>query len=380
MTTIIYIGIAFAAIILLGGILYLVLRPGRKSDASLEYTTALNYLISGDKKNALKKLREAVQYNTSNIDAYIKIGDILREQGVHDRAIKIHRGLTVRRNLTLGQKIDLNKSLIKDYETARKFVRAVSVADNLIDLTGNEIWAQKIKLKVYEYAGKWDEAIEVLKTLQKSTGEKDSCLLALYKVESGNRLLRESKEKEGRAKFREAIKLDKKCPPAYLNLSDSYLGDERYKDALTELKKFMTQDPEKAYLAFNRIKNILFRIGSFGEIETIFIKLLDKNPENASIRLALADVYERKGKLNKAIDLCYEALEKNPNSNEAKLQLTRFLPRINKKDEALKYALDIIENTCQQKNNNIICKECGYVADEPLWRCPNCFNWNSFLE
>ncbi len=380
MTTIIYIGIAFAAIILLGGILYLVLRPGRKSDASLEYTTALNYLISGDKKNALKKLREAVQYNTSNIDAYIKIGDILREQGVHDRAIKIHRGLTVRRNLTLGQKIDLNKSLIKDYETARKFERAVSVADNLIDLTGNEIWAQKIKLKVYENAGKWDEAIEVLKTLQKSTGEKDSCLLALYKVESGNRLLRESKEKEGRAKFREAIKLDKKCPPAYLNLSDSYLGEERYKDALTELKKFMTQDPEKAYLAFNRIKNILFRIGSFGEIETIFIKLLDKNPENASIRLALADVYERKGKLNKAIDLCYEALEKNPNSNEAKLQLTRFLPRINKKDEALKYALDIIENTCQQKNNNIICKECGYVADEPLWRCPNCFNWNSFLE
>ncbi|MBC8182786.1 tetratricopeptide repeat protein [candidate division KSB1 bacterium] len=380
MTTIIYIGIAFAAIILLGGIIYLILRPNRRSDASLEYTTALNYLISGDKKSALKKLREAVQYNTSNIDAYIKIGDIYREQGFHDRAIKIHRGLTVRRNLTLGQKIDLYKSLIKDYESARKFERAVSVADNLIDLTANEIWAQKIKLKVYENAGKWDDAIEVLKTLQKTAGEKDSCLLALYKVESGARLIRKGKEKEGRVKFREAIKLDKKCPPAHLNLSDSYLKEERYKDALTELKKFMTQDPDKAYLAFNRIKNILFRIGSFGEIETIFIKLLEKNPDNVSIRLALADVYERKGKLNKAIDLCYEALEKNANSNEAKLQLTRFLPRINKKDEALKYALDIIENTCRQKDKNTICKECGYLADEPLWRCPNCFNWNSFLE
>jgi lipopolysaccharide assembly protein B len=380
MTTIIYIGIALAAIILLAGLLYLVLRPKRKGDASLEYTTALNYLISGDKKSALKKLREAVQFNTSNIDAYIKIGDILREQGVYDRAIKIHRGLTVRRNLTLGQKIDLNKSLIKDYEAARKFDRAVSVADNLIDLTGNEIWAQKIKLKVYENAGKWDQAIEVLKTLQKIGGEKDNCLLSLYKVESGAKLAREGKEREGRVKFREAIKLDKKCPPAYLNLSDSYLREERYKDALTELKKFMTQDPNQAYLAFNRIKNILFRIGSFGEIETIFIKLLEKNPDNESIRLALADVYERKGELNKAIDLCYEVLEKNADSNEAKLQLTRFLPRINKKDEALKFAVDIIENTCQEKQNNIICKECSYLADEPLWRCPNCFSWKSFLD
>jgi len=380
MTAIIYVGIAIAAIILLAGILYLVLRSNRKSDVSLEYTTALNYLISGDKKNALQKLREVVQYDTSNIEAYIKIGDILRDQGVHERAIKIHRGLTVRRNLSLGQKIDLNKSLIKDYESARKFDRAVSVADHLIALTGNEIWAQKIKLKVYENAGKWDQAFEVLKTLQKIRGEKDNCLLALYKVESGALLLRAGKGKEGRVKFREAINIDKKCPPAYVNLSDSYLREERYKDALTELKKFMTQDPNQAYLAFNRIKNILFRIGSFGEIETIFIKLLEKNPDNESIRLALADVYERKGELNKAIDLCYEALGKNANSNEAKLLLTRFLPRINKKDEALKYAIDIIENTCQEKDNKIICKECGYLADEPLWRCPNCYTWNSFLD
>ncbi len=379
MTTIIYIGIAVLTIILIAGVLYFIIRPKRKKDASLEYTTALNYLISGDKKGALKKLREAVLHDTSNIDAYIKIGDILREQGIHDRAIKIHRGLTVRRNLTSGQKIDLLKSLIKDYEAAQKYDRAVKVADSLVELTRNEIWAQEIRLKLFENTEKWDEAIDALKTLQKAKGEKDNFLLALYKVESGSKLIKDGKERDGRSKYREAIKKDQNCPPAYLYLSDSYFREQRYKDALTELKKFMTQKPDLAYLAFNRIKDILFHIGSFGKIETIFTTLLEKNPENEPIRLALADVYERKGKLVKAIDLCYETLEKKPDANNTKFYLTKYLQRINKKDEALKYALDLIESFYDKKGDNFICRKCGYKSKEPLWRCPQCSEWNSFL-
>ena len=379
MNAFIYISITAITKTIFIGILFLIFRPKSKKDSTVEYTTALNYLVSGDQTGALKKLREAVHHNTNNVEAYIKIGDILREQGVYDRAIKIHRGLTVRRNLTLGQKIELSKSLIADYESAHKFDRAVSVADRLIELAENEVWAQEIKLKVYENANKWEEAIEILKNLQKTKGEKDSYLLSLYKIESGLKLVQEGKEKEGRIKFREALKLDKNCSPAYLNLSDSYIREERYKDALTELKKFMTQQPDHAYLAFNRIKNILYYIGSFGEIENIFKNLLQNNPDNDSIRLALADVYERKGEIVKAIDLCFETLDRNPDANDAKLYLTRFLPRINRKDEALKFAIEIIEQSFRDKASEFICKKCGHEAKEPLWRCPKCFSWRTFI-
>ncbi len=75
--TLIYIGIVISNIIL-AGIYYFLKRPKRKG-CNVEYTTALNYLIIGEKKKALEKLREAVRLNTGNIDAYIKIGDVLRE-------------------------------------------------------------------------------------------------------------------------------------------------------------------------------------------------------------------------------------------------------------------------------------------------------------
>ena len=141
----------------------------------------------------------------------------------------------------------------------------------------------------------------------------------------------------------------------------------------------MKAQPDLAYLAFDRIKDILFHIGSFGEIETIFNSLLEKNSENEPIKLALADVYERKGKIEKAINLCYETLDKNPKSQNARFYLAKFLPRINKKDEALKFALDLIRDSCNKRENDFTCQKCGYRSNVPLWRCPDCYEWNTFI-
>lgn len=379
MTTLVYIGGGIVIIIFLVTIFFILKAPKKKKDAAAEYTSALNYLIIGDKNQALEKLRESVRLNTNNIDAYIKIGDILRDQGSGERAIKIHRGLTVRRNLTSGQKIEILKSLIKDYQAIEKYDRAIFVCKKLLELTHNEVWNQEILLQLYELSGDWDKAFDVRKKIQKAKGEKDSQLLALYKVESGLKCIDDGRERDGRIKFREAIKLDKKCPPAYLYLSDSYIRENRYDDALTELKKFSSQAPEKAYLGFARIKDILYHEGIFGEVENIFESLFLNSPDNDAIRFSLADIYERKGELEKAIDLCKEALERNPESRQARCYLAKFLAGNGRNDEALHYALDLIENFLTKEEDRYTCDTCGFETSEPKWHCPQCNEWNTFL-
>lgn len=376
-TTYIVAGIAFIIVIT---VFYIILKaPKQKRDATVEYTKALNYLITGEKNKALEKLRETVRLDTSNIDAYVKIGDILREQGSADRAIKIHRGLTIRRELTSGQKITILESLIKDYQAAEKYDRAIQAGQKLLEITNHDTWAQEIMLRLHEGAGDWEKAFVTVKKIQKAKGQKDNQLLALFKVESGLKIIEEGKERDGRIKFREAIKLDKKCPPAYLYLSDSYIRENRYKDALTELERFSTQVPQLSYLGFARIKEILFHEGIFGEVENIFESLLQKNPGVESIRFQLADIYERKGELEQAIDLCLEALEQNPDSQQAKRYLAKFLAQKGETEEALQYALDLAENLMDKKNEQFTCKKCFFASDEPRWRCPNCHEWNTFL-
>lgn len=379
MTLLTYIAIGIVFIVILAVVYFILRIPKKEHDASIEYTTALNYLIIGEKKKALEKLRETVRLNTSNIDAYIKIGDILRELGSIDRAIKIHRGLTARYNLTSGQKIEILKSLIKDYQAAENYDRAIRVCQKLLEITNHDIWVQEMMLELYEGSRDWEKAFDTLKKIQKGRGKKDNQLLALYKVESGLRLIEQGKERDGRIKFREAIKLDKKCPPAYLYLSDSYIRENRYEDALAELERFSTQVPQLSYLGFARIKDILFHEGMFGEVENIFESLLQNNPENESIRFSLADIYERKGELGRAINLCYEALERNPESQQARRYLAKFLVQIGKREEALQHALDLVENLMDQKTDQFICKSCAFTSNEPKWRCPQCHEWNTFL-
>lgn len=379
MSTLTYIGVAFIMVVLAAIVIYVVKTPKKKKDSSIEYTTALNYLIVGDNKQALEKFRDAVKLNTGNIDAYIKIGDILREEGDADRAIKIHRGLTFRRMLTTAQKIDIFKSLIKDYQACNKFDRAIQVCHRLFELTRNDLWTQEIMLQLYENAGDWDSAVDMLEKIQKTKGVRDKKLVALYKVQAGLKCIAEGKERDGRIKFREAIKLDKICPPAYLYLSDSYIRENRYEDALSELKKFIALAPHRSYLAFSRIKDILFYQGMFGEVEVIFKSLLQQNPEDESIHLSLVDICERKGELEKAINLCNQVLDRNPDSHHARRYLAQFLTRIGKREKALEHALQLIDDLMKKTVDRYICKSCDYVSDEPLWHCPQCHKWDTFL-
>ncbi len=351
----------------------------KKKDVSLEYTTALNYLIMGEKKMALEKLRETVRQDTSNINAYLKIGDIFREQGMVDRATKIHRGLLIRRNLTAGQKTEILKSLIQDYQALEKYDRAMQVCEKLLELTDHEVWVQEIMLRLHERSGEWDKAAELLKKILKQRGEKNPRLLALYKVQAGIKLIEEGKERDGRIKFREAIKFDKLCSPAYLYLSDSYIRENRYDDALVELKKFVTLVPQHSYLGFTKIKDILFEAGIFGEVENILQSLLQENPENEWIRFSLVDIYERKGEIDKAIDLCQTELERNPASNQAKRYLAHLMMRIGKRDKALTYALDLVETLMEEHTQQFTCKKCGFISRKPLWHCPECHEWDTFL-
>ena len=370
--------IILVALIAFSVVIFILRNPRKRKDFSIDYTAALNYLLSGDKKKAFEKLKETVQKNTANIDAYIKIGDILRDEGHVQRAIKIHRGLTVRNNLTQLERIQIAKSLVKDYKAAERYDKAIETCESLLDLTNNEIWVQELLIQQYEEMGDWDRAFEAQKKLARRQGVNKDAQLALYKVEAGTKLVEQEKEHDARIKFREAIKIDKKCAPAYLYLSDSYIRENRLSDAFKELKRFIEKAPQLSYLAFGRITEILFETGDFGEIEHIYTELFQHNPDIDSIRFALADIYERKGEIQKAIELCHEELEKHPDSELAKQYLVKYYARTNNVEKAVELSLELVDKSLNEEMK-FTCNNCGFTDKRPYWHCPQCHAWNSYL-
>ncbi|MCG8604978.1 tetratricopeptide repeat protein, partial [bacterium] len=299
---------------LIGVILVTLFRkePSEFSEqASSDYAEGLNFLLLGERENALHKLREAVKKNSANIDAYLKIGDILRELGQVEKAINVHKYLTVRSGLNPRQQEEILRSLAKDYQTAAEFDKALGVLSQVLQHDRTVRWAQDMQLKLYEQKQDWDKAFQVYKEYKKLFKEAPNGKLALYRVQEGLKLIEDGKTKDGQGRFREAMRIDPKNPAAYICLADSLTGEDKGDEALKVLREFVEKIPGQSFLAFERLEGLLYEGGRYGEIVNLYRKIIDKQPDNIDARLALAENYEKKGELGEAISACLGVLERD---------------------------------------------------------------------
>jgi lipopolysaccharide biosynthesis regulator YciM len=328
---------------LVGGLmLYLQhLRSVKKplEEAANDFAAGLNYLVGGDRALALQKFREVVRRDTNNVDAYVKIGDILRDAGNLDRAAKVHRDLLVRTNLTNHQQLQILRSLAKDYDVAGKHELALNAVQKILAIHRSDLWALDLEMQLYERLKQWDKAYESCEALAKARGESRHAKLSYYLIQQGLQLAEHNSQKASRVKFREALKIDPLSPEAYLNLADSYMREERPEDALEALKKFIEKNPAKASVVFTRIKDILYAIGEFGEIENIYNSIIESYPENKDAQLALSEIYEKKGEINRAIQLCLDILEKDSKYKPARRMLVAYYHKKGDDRRAVDHAL-----------------------------------------
>ena len=116
-------------------------KPLIKNNSNKLYTEALNMLVRGDSQNAIRLLRDVVKQDTNHLDAYLQLGDILRDEGNSQNAIKIHQSLTVRPGLDDKLQIQIHQSLAKDYLSLNEISLAKKEAEMILNIDKKEFWA-----------------------------------------------------------------------------------------------------------------------------------------------------------------------------------------------------------------------------------------------
>ncbi len=352
--TIVVFFVILIAALTIGAFMILRRNPEGSEDATTLYAEGLNFLLAGEKEQALKKLRETVKKDSQNIDAYLKIGDILLDQGQPARAVNVHKYLTVRQGLSPKQRQAILKSLARDYLVAGEYSNALGVLEKALADDRNASWAREMKVEIFEMQHDWPKAFQAFKELQPKNGELRKRKLAYYKTQEGMQLLDEEHEKEAQARFKDAVKIDPQYPAAYLYLAESYRKSERWPDALKILKEFVVKVPTHAHLAFNRIEELMYEGGVYNEVEGLYLDLIDKQADNLTIRLALAENYERKGENKKATAICLEILDQDQDHARARKNLVRLYHKAGKDDEALTLALELIDESLRpEKSSNL---------------------------
>jgi len=294
-----------------------------KSDSNL-YVAALKDLLEGKQESAFSKLRQVITEDPNNIDAYFRLGQILRENNKPDRALQVHKDLTLRSDLTRQDKIEILYQLASDYIALDELKTAEDALEELISIDSGNHWAYSQLLKIQEKTKKWDQAYETALQLLKLESNKSKKPLARYKFFKGEELYKKRDYHKARVLFKEAIGLDPTHVPAYLAIGDSYYEEKRLEDAVNFWNKLISTVPDQAHRVIERLKKTLFELGRFGDILEICQNILDHSPKDIEARRMLAEFYEKKGDIDQAREYLEQIIDDFPDDYTSILELTRL--------------------------------------------------------
>ncbi len=371
------VGLIALVAILLGS--WYLLRTKRSAERRIArvpqdaYTMGLSALIGGDHREALRRLKEAVQSDSTNLDAYIRLGDLLRESGDVEKALAIHRDLMVRAELVDMDRARILESLTRDYFAAGRYEEAGQSAERLLRLNRQNRFAYRAVQQVAEALKDWPRAIRIVEERTKLEGEGGKALLARYHGFVGEQEFAAGNVKEARRQMEEALKLDPRTLLAYVALGDMDQAEGHPERAVERWRALANIAPDEAPLVFDRLERAYFELGRFEEVVSFYRELLAKMPKESSAPalLALAEIYRRKGDLDQAENFIQEALEVAPDHPRA----YRHLGKIALDRHDLKTALTHVDRVLQSMTENeegSRCRHCGHTLKKPSWRCPEC--------
>lgn len=344
--------ILLVVVLIIGGFALFYFQPKQLAKTESIYTNALNAMVRGDKRTALKHLRDVVKQDTNHVDAYLQMGDILREEGNAQAAIKIHQSLTVRPNLKNDIKLHIHKSLALDYEQLAQLAKARSEVELLLKLDKRNLWANEFLLALFEKQRDWDKATQVSKTIQKVKELQDSNQIARFLVFKGMDNLEKGKVEEAIRVFESAVKTAPEFEKTYLCLGDLYLDKRELVKAIDNWEKYALLNPANGKMIYSKIESALFDLGRFSEVENFYKRIVDKDPSNLSALTKLANVLEEKGEHNSALILVEDALSKNQTSVHAHLMKLKLSLQFSKPNELSNHIDKIIEILTSDKKND----------------------------
>jgi lipopolysaccharide biosynthesis regulator YciM len=346
---------------------------GRELDES-PYHLGLDALIAGDRDGAMKLLTQAVRDDPRNIDAYIKLGNILRDRGQIRQAIQIHRELLVKRKLPTALRSETIKSLARDLAMAGRWL---DVLEHLATLPRGERSDPSVLAMTrdaYESAGELDKATQTHKDLLKAGSQEGQPSAGVYRAHLGLLAFKRGDTRRAKAEFQAAVKEDPGASLAYVYLGDISVREEDAERAVAYWMRLVSEKPDCAHLVFERLEKAYFEIGDFGRMMGIYEQLVASSPTNVMALTGLSRMLERKGAVDEALRIAHEAVKHEGSTFEGHRQLIEILMRHERYEEAAKAAETLLAGLSDHREERT-CPSCEAPLDGYNWRCNSCRAW-----
>ena len=339
------------------------------------YADALRLLADEKPAEAFVKLQQAVIAGHAPADAYVRIGRMLRERGDSERALQIHRSLTVKSDLTHQERVAVFANVAEDHLALSQPERALRAIElSMRQVNDRDPTLLAIGMRASHALGRSEEAYEYLKELRKAggVGERE---MALYLVSIAEGDVEKGRTRDARRTLSRALRHDTECAPALLALGGLEESAGDIDTAIRHWRSAARLSPELAPAALAHLERVMYQRGTFNEIETVYRDVLDARPGDESAAVALASFYRKQGRTDAAISLLEEHTHANPDSLVGTVLLTA-MHAIRGDEDELERIVDRGDRLVRRPSH-FRCT-CGRESDVMRWHCPGCNRFDSF--
>lgn len=355
----------------------------RRVRQSPHFIVGLNDLVAGRVDLAIEEFEAASKVDPGALELRLVLGNLYRERGQVGRAIQEHQALLQRPRLSQMEHANVMLCLGLDYRRGGFVDRATEAFSEVLKLAPDNEAALNNLEKLQEEQHQWQEAYLTRQRLASIAGPaaqaRSKTILAFLEHKLGLQALSHGDLAEADRRFTAAIELDAAVLPAYLSLGDARQQQGDMSGAAAIWEAAVAVSPDRAYLPLERLEALYVREGRAGRFIALCERLTEEAPREWRARAALAKHLVSQGNPTRALELLFGALEHNPHALAIHQAIWGLLSSMDLPSPLVARYIETTRMSVFYLDPHV-CTRCRYRSTELLWQCPQCHEWNTFVE
>lgn len=337
----------------------------------------INALVEGKTGIATDELKEVTEQEPQLIDLQFSLGQLYRNRGENDLAIKLHTKLLASQFVISNEiKDQVKLELARDFQKAGLIDRAEAI---LCDLLTSQMYSHKaleMLLLIYQQDKNWSEAIDTAKKLATSDFSFHT-ELAEFNCELAQESIIKSAYDKAMEYVNIALETNRRCVRANILLGEIFFQMENYEEAIRIWQQIEKQNYQYLTLVMDKMFDAYLRLDKIKEFLTLIKGYVTLYP-NLNIydfvyqKLANYDTPEA------TLDYLRLTMLHAPSAQIAALLVdarsNTFETQEGKRDA------EQIKNILLKYNDKLShyrCGCCSFKSKTFFWQCPACYSWES---
>jgi len=343
---------------------------------SSQYVTGLNFLLSDQPDKAVDLFIELLEVDSDTIDTHLALGNLFRQRGEVERAIRIHQNLIARSSLTAEQRNLARMQLGQDFLAAGLLDRAEEIFTELLDEPEHEHAARLQLLQIYQQTKEWQAAINVATKLVRLEGDKIRHDMAHFYCELAEQTLRRGDIKLALGLLKKAVGQDRNCVRANMIAAKVLMDQQQWAQAVKHLQHVLQQDPDFVCETLPGLRRCCESGAMSLPMLVAFLEQAQQQNGGVSATLMLADLVAEREGLQAAEMLVHRQLLSHPTMKGFHKLMEYHICEAEegKAKESLTLLQDLVAEQIRAKPK-YRCHICGFSTHTLFWLCPTCKSW-----